>query len=57
MPVEPQRHYDLSTAVTFFLAGLGVGSLFALIFSPRFGFLIDLADGEATPNRKRVPAL
>ena len=29
------RSYDLSTAVTFLMAGLGIGSLLALVFSPR----------------------
>jgi len=28
-------HYDMPTAVTFFLAGLGAGSLLALILAPR----------------------
>jgi hypothetical protein len=32
--VELNSRYDLPTAVTFFLAGLGAGSLLALIFSP-----------------------
>jgi hypothetical protein len=28
-------HYDLPTAVTFLMAGLGIGSLLAILFSPR----------------------
>jgi hypothetical protein len=27
--------YDLPTAVTFLIAGLGIGSLLAILFSPR----------------------
>ena len=30
-------HYDFPTAVTFLMAGLGLGSLLALLFAPRFG--------------------
>jgi hypothetical protein len=30
-----QSQYDLSTAVTFLMAGLGIGSLLAILFSPR----------------------
>ena len=29
--------YDLPTAVTFFLAGLGAGAILALVFSPQLG--------------------
>jgi hypothetical protein len=29
------RSYDLPTAVTFLMAGLGIGSLLALVFSSR----------------------
>jgi hypothetical protein len=29
------RSYDLPTAVTFLMAGLGIGSLLAILFSPR----------------------
>jgi hypothetical protein len=29
------RSYDIPTAVTFLMAGLGIGSLLALVFSPR----------------------
>jgi hypothetical protein len=27
--------YDISTAVTFLMAGLGIGSLLAILFTPR----------------------
>jgi hypothetical protein len=30
-----KSEYDLYSAVTFFLVGLGVGSVLALVFSPR----------------------
>jgi hypothetical protein len=30
----PKLHYDLPTAVTFLLAGLGLGSLLTMLFSP-----------------------
>jgi hypothetical protein len=30
-----KNEYDLSSAVTFFLVGLGVGSILALVFTPR----------------------
>jgi hypothetical protein len=29
------RSYDFPTAVTFLMAGLGIGSLLAIVFSPR----------------------
>ena len=29
------RSYDLPTAVTFLMAGLGIGSLLAIMFTPR----------------------
>lgn len=29
------RSYDVPTAVTFLLAGLGIGSLLAIVFTPR----------------------
>jgi hypothetical protein len=29
------REYDLHSAVTFFLVGLGVGSVLALVFTPK----------------------
>jgi hypothetical protein len=32
-------HYDLPTAVTFLMAGLGIGSLLAMLFAPRSGRL------------------
>lgn len=28
------RSYDLPTAITFLMAGLGIGSLLAIVFSP-----------------------
>jgi hypothetical protein len=37
--INRSRHkheYDLPTAVTFLVAGLGLGSLLTLLFSPRF---------------------
>jgi hypothetical protein len=30
-----RSQYDLPTAVTFLMAGLGIGSLLAILFSPR----------------------
>lgn len=30
-----RNHYDVPTAVTFLLAGLGIGSLLTLLMSPR----------------------
>ena len=30
-----KTEYDLYSAVTFFLVGLGVGSILALVFNPR----------------------
>jgi hypothetical protein len=29
------RRYDMPTAITFLLAGLGLGSLLTIVFSPR----------------------
>jgi hypothetical protein len=57
MRMESKTRYDFSTAVTFFLAGLGVGSLVALILSSRARFLVDPADAEPARNSQRVPAL
>jgi len=35
--IRPRRfQYDLPTAVTFLLAGLGLGSVLTLLFAPRF---------------------
>jgi hypothetical protein len=57
MRMESKTRYDFSTAVTFFLAGLGVGSLVALILSSRARLLVDPADAEPARNSQRVPAL
>jgi hypothetical protein len=35
MQGEIKTEYDLSSAVTFFLVGLGIGSILALLFNPR----------------------
>lgn len=35
MPRPSKPVYDLPTAVTFFLAGLGFGAVLAVILSPR----------------------
>jgi hypothetical protein len=47
MPVDSKirsgRRYDIPTAITFLLAGLGVGSLLALVLSPR-------SQSEAEPS-------
>jgi hypothetical protein len=32
-----RSEYDFPTAVTFLLAGLGIGSLLAMLFTPRSG--------------------
>jgi hypothetical protein len=29
------QQYDLPTAITFLMAGLGIGSLLAMVFAPR----------------------
>jgi len=31
--MHSRRHYDVPTAVTFLMAGLGIGSLLAILFS------------------------
>jgi hypothetical protein len=33
--MRPKYQYDFPTAVTFLMAGLGIGSLLAILFSPR----------------------
>jgi hypothetical protein len=33
--MRPRSEYDLPTAITFLMAGLGIGSLLAILFSPR----------------------
>jgi|HubBroStandDraft_3_1064219.scaffolds.fasta_scaffold4415961_1 hypothetical protein len=30
-----EQQYDLPTAITFLMAGLGIGSLLAMVFAPR----------------------
>lgn len=55
--MEPRPHYDLSTAVTFFLAGLGAGSLLALIFSPRVRFFSWALARPAIQGKPQSPAL
>jgi hypothetical protein len=30
-----QPHYDIPTAITFMIAGLGLGSVLTLLFAPR----------------------
>jgi hypothetical protein len=35
MEAATKNEYDLYSAVTFFLVGLGVGSILALVFTPR----------------------
>lgn len=32
--MRSQQSYDMPTAITFLLAGLGIGSLLAIVFSP-----------------------
>jgi len=49
--VAERPRYDLPTAVTFFLAGLGAGSLLALIFSPRWGYALDLVGSAIAQNK------
>jgi hypothetical protein len=34
--IRRRRRYDLPTAVTFLVAGLGLGSLLTLLFAPCF---------------------
>ena len=34
--MRSRSQYDLPTAVTFLMAGLGIGSLLAILLSPRF---------------------
>lgn len=53
----PHSQYDLSTAVTFFLAGLGVGSLLALLLSPRLDDRMVLPAATAIHRRAQPPAL
>jgi hypothetical protein len=33
---RPQYEYDIPTAVTFLIAGLGLGSILTLLFASRF---------------------
>ena len=44
-----KSEYDLYSAVTFFLVGLGVGSVLALVFNPRHR--VEL---EAINSRRRA---
>jgi len=43
-----RSQYDLPTAVTFLMAGLGIGSMLAILFSPRSArpALVPLAANE-----------
>jgi hypothetical protein len=42
-------HYDLPTAVTFLMAGLGIGSVLAILFAPRSGRPAVFRSVAATP--------
>ena len=33
--MRPRYQYDFPTAITFLMAGLGIGSLLAILFPPR----------------------
>ncbi|MGA8439917.1 MAG: hypothetical protein WB762_35705 [Candidatus Sulfotelmatobacter sp.] len=36
IPSRPHYEYDIPTAVTFLIAGLGLGSILTLLFASRF---------------------
>lgn len=44
---QGEQQYDLPTAVTFLMAGLGIGSLVAMLFTPR-------RESVRTPARPRT---
>ena len=44
-----KSEYDLHSAVTFFLVGVGVGSVLALVFNPRHRVAL-----EAINSRRRA---
>jgi len=39
------NEYDLNSAVTFFLVGLGVGTALAIVLKPKQGVLVDGPNG------------
>jgi len=57
MSIEGRTRYDFPTAVTFFLAGLGVGSLLALVFTPRSDLQSFHPEAPSAQNAGRSTAL
>lgn len=51
----PAREYDVPTAVTFLIAGLGIGSIITLLLAPRSRSLRSLAGKPA--SARLSPAL
>lgn len=51
-----QTRYDPRTAVTFLLAGVGLGAIVAMMFAPRERY-ISLAAERSNANARRGPSL
>lgn len=55
--MSPKLNYDLPTAVTFFLAGLGMGAVLAVILAPRADAELASANHTLAANAPQSAAL
>ena len=51
-----KNEYDLYSAVTFFLVGLGVGSILALVFTPRQRVALEALNTWQDEEQRRCAA-
>jgi hypothetical protein len=56
LPIRRKHKYDLPTAVTFLIAGVGLGSVLTLLFASRFEHALQLRP-QPSPTPLRQPAL
>ncbi len=55
-----RTHYDPPTALTFLLAGMGLGTLIALILAPRpktYQTISEIRGKERLPESRALPAV
>jgi hypothetical protein len=58
IPIARRKHeYDIPTAVTFLIAGLGLGSVLTLLFSSRFEHALQARAESSYTAPIRQPAL
>lgn len=51
-----KSEYDLYSAVTFFLVGVGVGSVLALVFNPRQRGALEAINSSGEEQRSTAPS-